>query len=25
MWPFLCGRYVRPDAIVSIDVDLTSL
>jgi hypothetical protein len=24
-WPFLSGRYVRPDAIVSIDVDLTSL
>jgi outer membrane biosynthesis protein TonB len=22
-WPFLSGRYVRPDAIVSIDVDLT--
>jgi hypothetical protein len=24
-WPFLSGRYVRPEAIVSIDVDLTSL
>jgi hypothetical protein len=24
-WPFLCGRFVRPEAIVSIDVDLTSL
>jgi hypothetical protein len=24
-WPFLSGRFVRPDAIVSIDVDLTSL
>jgi hypothetical protein len=23
-WPFLSGRYVRPEAIVSIDVDLTS-
>jgi hypothetical protein len=22
-WPFLSGRYVRPDAIVSIDIDLT--
>jgi hypothetical protein len=22
-WPFLSGRFVRPDAIVSIDVDLT--
>jgi hypothetical protein len=24
-WPFLSGRYVRPEAIVSIDIDLTSL
>jgi hypothetical protein len=24
-WPFLSGRYIRPEAIVSIDVDLTSL
>jgi outer membrane biosynthesis protein TonB len=24
-WPFLSGRFVRPEAIVSIDVDLTSL
>ena len=24
-WPFLSGRYVRPDAIVSIDIDLTGL
>jgi pyruvate dehydrogenase E2 component (dihydrolipoamide acetyltransferase) len=24
-WPFLRGRFVRPEAIVSIDVDLTSL
>jgi len=23
-WPFLSGRYVRPEAIVSIDIDLTS-
>jgi hypothetical protein len=23
-WPFLGGRYVRPDAIVSVDIDLTS-
>jgi outer membrane biosynthesis protein TonB len=23
-WPYLCGRFVRPEAIVSIDVDLTS-
>ena len=22
-WPFLSGRYVRPEAIVSLDVDLT--
>ena len=22
-WPFLSGRYVRPEAIVSIDIDLT--
>ena len=22
-WPFLSGRYVRPDAIVSVDIDLT--
>ena len=21
-WPFLSGRYVRPEAIVSVDVDL---
>ena len=24
VWPFLRGRYVRPDAIVSIDLDLTA-
>lgn len=24
VWPFLDGRYIRPDAIVSIDLDLTS-
>jgi hypothetical protein len=24
-WPFLSGRYIRPEAIVSIDVDLISL
>jgi hypothetical protein len=23
-WPFLSGRYVRPEAIVSIDVELTA-
>jgi hypothetical protein len=23
-WPFLSGRYVRPEAIVSIDIDITS-
>jgi hypothetical protein len=22
-WPFLSGRYVRPDAVVSVDIDLT--
>ena len=24
VWPFVAGRFVRPDAVISIDLDLTT-